>query len=87
MKFVERRFFITRTYKRRQSGNNELSPGDDNVERRVADRRISDRRVRVLFEEALKALLHRQMEETITDDMAQRVLTPVIEKIKTGDFD
>ena len=52
----------------------------------VEERRVSYRRDNDRYRADLKTVLDLEMEETVTDEEVNKVLGPVLEKIKEGKF-
>ena len=68
-----------RKHDRRQN-NFGFIPGPGFVERRKGGRRGDDR-----FAATLKAIFDQHMEDTITDEQMQRILEPVLNKIRKNE--
>ena len=77
MELIERRI-----NDRRQYDFSVAAFGVGFVERRKADRRGVDR-LRVV----IRKIFDLDMEDTITDELKDRVLAPVLNKIRSGEFD
>ena len=72
MTTTERRYYFDR-----RQHNICFIPGPGFVERRVANRRSDDR-----FGALLKSIFDSHMEDTVSDEQIQRVVEPVLKKIR-----